>query len=318
VNPDYDFAIVGAGVCGLTLAHRLRDSHQTVKLIEKSRGAGGRLCTRKWDDKSILFDHGAQGIPETERVKSWLSEFELLESGLLQDSPQNFAQFQNRWRVPGGISKLGRKLAEDLDVNKQVRIQSVSKMGQCYRLQSEEGDTFFASSVILTMPLPQVELLLEHEDSDLGNCPEELKAIQYKKSVVFLAQVEQGGPALERDVYVVDGFQIMNMAKRHNLQKPALAVFAPEGWSEDNYEDSPEQLTIGFQTLLNRAGIGGIQQSQVHKWRYAFTEGIQRDPAYLKLQDHDVFIAGEGLAHGGVDGAIFSADSLSKELLLTP
>ena len=50
-------AIIGAGIAGLTTAKMLRDIAE-VTVYEKSRGAGGRICTRYTD--SFDFDHGAQ------------------------------------------------------------------------------------------------------------------------------------------------------------------------------------------------------------------------------------------------------------------
>ena len=50
-------AIIGAGISGLTTAINL-DKNSDITLFEKSRGAGGRICTRYTD--SYNFDHGAQ------------------------------------------------------------------------------------------------------------------------------------------------------------------------------------------------------------------------------------------------------------------
>ena len=50
-------AIIGAGISGLTTAINL-DKNYELTLFEKSRGAGGRICTRYTD--SYNFDHGAQ------------------------------------------------------------------------------------------------------------------------------------------------------------------------------------------------------------------------------------------------------------------
>ena len=50
-------AIIGAGLAGLTLARRLR-GFASVTVLEKSRGLGGRMATRRSDN--FEFDHGAQ------------------------------------------------------------------------------------------------------------------------------------------------------------------------------------------------------------------------------------------------------------------
>ncbi len=49
--------IVGAGMCGLTLASLRSAASKPALLFEKSKGVGGRLATRRDGDAS--FDHGA-------------------------------------------------------------------------------------------------------------------------------------------------------------------------------------------------------------------------------------------------------------------
>ncbi len=51
-------AVIGAGLAGTICSRLLRDHGHTVTLFEKSRGAGGRMSTRRTD--AGQFDHGAQ------------------------------------------------------------------------------------------------------------------------------------------------------------------------------------------------------------------------------------------------------------------
>ena len=51
--------MVGAGMAGLTAAHRLSGVTEVV-ILDKGRGVGGRLATRRIGDATI--DHGAQFI----------------------------------------------------------------------------------------------------------------------------------------------------------------------------------------------------------------------------------------------------------------
>jgi renalase len=49
-------AIVGAGLAGLRLANRLRDTGAELRVFEKARGPSGRLATRRTVEGQ--FDHG--------------------------------------------------------------------------------------------------------------------------------------------------------------------------------------------------------------------------------------------------------------------
>ena len=52
--------VLGAGMAGLSAAHALREQGHDVVVIDKARGPGGRMRTRRNED--LRFDHGAQSF----------------------------------------------------------------------------------------------------------------------------------------------------------------------------------------------------------------------------------------------------------------
>ncbi|MEL6287555.1 MAG: FAD-dependent oxidoreductase [Pseudomonadota bacterium] len=61
-----DVGIIGAGVAGLAAARVLRDAGARVTILEKSRGIGGRLATRRRE--IAAYDHGAQYLTARSEV----------------------------------------------------------------------------------------------------------------------------------------------------------------------------------------------------------------------------------------------------------
>ena len=62
-------AIIGAGIAGATCAQILQAAGHAVHVVDKSRGAGGRMATKRlqWTDaqgatRQARFDHGAPGF----------------------------------------------------------------------------------------------------------------------------------------------------------------------------------------------------------------------------------------------------------------
>src|ERR671910_2039609 len=50
--------VVGAGISGLLAAHELQSEGWRVTVLDKGRGVGGRMATRRLGEGN--FDHGAQ------------------------------------------------------------------------------------------------------------------------------------------------------------------------------------------------------------------------------------------------------------------
>ena len=84
-------AIIGAGISGLTAAIVLSEIAD-VTLYEKSRGAGGRICTRYSDPYN--FDHGAQFFTaRTPQFKQFLKP--LIKAGVIDIWNARFIEVRN-------------------------------------------------------------------------------------------------------------------------------------------------------------------------------------------------------------------------------
>ncbi|MFA6245022.1 MAG: FAD-dependent oxidoreductase, partial [Candidatus Hydrogenedentales bacterium] len=76
-DPVADCIVIGAGISGLLAARTLRDSGKTVVILDKARGVGGRMATRRIGE--CVFDHGAQFFTATdpkfvEHVNRWTDD----------------------------------------------------------------------------------------------------------------------------------------------------------------------------------------------------------------------------------------------------
>jgi predicted NAD/FAD-dependent oxidoreductase len=76
MTPDshVDAIVIGAGVSGLIAARTVQANGARVLVLDKGRGVGGRLATRR--TASGVFDHGAQFFTARDpqfrlRVEAW-------------------------------------------------------------------------------------------------------------------------------------------------------------------------------------------------------------------------------------------------------
>ena len=83
-------AIIGAGIAGLTAARELNDLGE-ISLFEKSRGAGGRICSRYAEP--FVFDHGAQFfIARPKKFNRFLEP--MIHEGVIKSWNANFVEIK--------------------------------------------------------------------------------------------------------------------------------------------------------------------------------------------------------------------------------
>lgn len=121
--------IIGAGLSGLTLANLLSLKGQEALILEKSRGVGGRLATRRIDNLGL--DHGALYL---ENIKNEL--------------------------LFGGVNTYAKDISTNLNILKEQRVEKISKYNSGWHLICEQGPEFTCSNLVITAPIPQaIELL---------------------------------------------------------------------------------------------------------------------------------------------------------------
>jgi len=155
-------AVVGAGIAGLLLARALKDRGEDVVVLEKSRGLGGRLATKRVD--AAVFDTGAQYFTaKSERfvglVAGWAAH------GVVAPWPGASA---HRWIAQPSMNALGKYLAQGLDVRRESKVLKVQREFGGWKLTIENQEAMPAGRLALTAPLPQSLALLQAGGVDLA------------------------------------------------------------------------------------------------------------------------------------------------------
>ena len=163
-------AIIGAGISGLTAARELNDLGE-ISLFEKSRGAGGRICSRYAEP--YVFDHGAQFfIVRTNKFKSFLEP--MIDAGVIEPWNANFVEIKKgkiisrrQWDLNHPhyvglptMSEIGRYLSKDLNLhlNREVRIKRKKDQWQIVDIEGQDRGLF--DWIISTAPSSQSVSLL--------------------------------------------------------------------------------------------------------------------------------------------------------------
>lgn len=304
------YIIIGAGFTGLSIAKNLVDSGETsVLVLEKSRGLGGRMATRR--TLETRFDHGAQfyrlKADSKKMHRFWLQN---------NDSHQWFVSpVGDHWCAKEGMTALAKKLAKGLDFSLEKQIQSITKTDECWILTSDKGEKWEAKNVILTAPLPQALLLL---DKSQINYSVELKKIHYTKALIALITLKS--PTLinqygYREFNQGDFFSVADQSSKGVSSVPALTLTMSPAFSELYFDEADESNVLSsilksLKFLYPECEVVG---SELKKWRYCQTLGTY-EKSFLEVQKN-FFLAGDAFGGSSLLGALRSSQALSDFLI---
>lgn len=319
--------VIGAGLSGLVAARELLAAGQKVHLIDKGRGVGGRLATRRIGDARL--DHGAQFF--TVRGDDFRTTIDAaITAGVVDTWCHGFGEEDGypRYYCPNGMTALAKWLAEHVEaagatLNLGSRVSSISTGDDHWLLPLDSGESLRANDVIVTAPVPQTLELLDDGGVELdAETRTTLSAITYKPTIAVLATLD-GPPAIpapggiqqtEDDVFT---FIADNQQKGVSPQ-PAATFHANGSISTARWDDDPE---VVLADLLAEAkpwlGTATIIEAQLKKWKYAGPYKPHSDRCVVAATTPGALIlAGDAFGGPKVEGAFNSGLEAARRLRL--
>lgn len=315
-------AIIGAGLAGVTLAHRLRGRAEIV-LVEKSRGVAGRMSTRRQDD--FTFDHGAQYFTIRDQafaevlaplirdgvVAQWRTRFATAAAdGGLEDR----AMASPPMVATPSMTGLVKALAGELDLRLGAEAARLEEHPEGWRVVDADGDEIIEADWLVTaVPAPQARRLLP-ADHVFGP---RLDGVVMKGCFTFMLGFEgqvdlPWGAVFPQDSLL--GFVADNSTRPGRGGATALTVQTTNAWAEPRLDDDREAVEAAITgALRDQLGIdaGKAVYRRLHRWRYAAVatplgEDCLVDPASRTAAMGDWCIGSR------VEAAFRSADSLAR------
>jgi len=300
-----DGVIVGAGMAGLACARRLQQAGYRVSVVEKSRGLGGRMATRRIE--GVPIDHGARFLqPQTTALQAlthrwqarglvtlWQPQtFYLDSTGQLNPDPAASPSLV----APDGMSALGKAIAGDLPIYRQQRVVAIAPEHDHWRLTAErsgngESVTHLTRSLVLAMPAPQILPLLAPLRSHPGiaDALPAIAAVDYAPCITVMAQYPpptfQPHTPLPCDPtvpWMIEGhadtpFLWLGLDSSKRQTEELTVVLHSSATFAEHWLDA-DNLQAAGEALLSRAGkliapwLTQPDRWQVHRWRYALVE----------------------------------------------
>ncbi len=311
--------IIGAGMAGLSAARELTSQGWDVTILDKGRGVGGRMATRRMANSRA--DHGAQYFSvRTPEFRQLVDQLEA--EGVAKAWDLSEAGIEHpRYIGAQGMSTIPKYLAQGLNSTLQERVVLIEGDESGCRVTTEAGHTFRADALLLTMPAPQVLTLLR--DSAIA-LPEferiALENITYQPClavIVLLSQPSQMPPP-GMEILEKKGVEkvIDNQQKGIAPEQPTVTIHATPAFSTEHLEGD---LRAAGQMLLNELTAWipaeSIAEYQVHRWRYSLVE-VRHPEGYLRVSmPFPLLLGGDGFGMGNVEGAFQSGLQMARALL---
>ncbi len=320
------YAVIGAGLSGLSCARLLAQSGANVTVFEKSRGLGGRLATRRSD--AGAFDHGAQYF--TARTPAFQDLVRRLQhSGdVARWSPRVMDPPDEPWYVGvPGMSAMAKAVGDGLTVLPGVRVTELIRRQSSWTLAGQDGPVQGVfDGVVVTAPPAQASVLIQAHAPQWSQQLDQIEMQPCWTLMLVTAQLD-----LPVDAQTMEGVPIGWWARDDS--KPGRAITpgqarwviqASPSWSRAHVNDTAQDVgqallacfssqVAGMRSLPNACVVG------VHRWLYARRRADQPvSPQSLWDPGLGLGVCGDGLIHSRVEHAFVSGQALARQILALP
>ena len=303
-----DVIVIGAGLAGISCARLLAQAGTSAVLLDKGRGLGGRMATRRvtLDAGEVTFDHGAQYLPATD------GDFAQV---LRAAGARGWHSGTARVGAPR-MSSLPRALAAGLDITQQVEITGLVQDAGLWHLTSPTA-ALRARRVVLTIPAPQARALL----GDAQPWAAGLSQVRMAPCLTLMAAFPPDSPRPFRHRRDPDHplAWIAQDSSKPGRRAAAVTWVAQAGpdFSTLHLEQTPEDIAARMLPMLCDA-IGVEPETAVyaraHRWRHAQTAQPLGVP-FLHNADRSLFLGGDWCLGARAEHAWQSGSAIARDIL---
>jgi renalase len=337
----FDVAIIGAGLAGLACAQQLQQSGYRVVIVEKSRGVGGRMATRRREN--TCADHGVRYL---EAKGKWLPPLieVLRQRGILQawtnDDQLNSAQSEvinksesqiTRYIAPAGMTAVAKFLAKDLEIWLNRRVEAITTTENAWRLiinsPDETEQELTAKAVVMAIPAPQALMLVESFSKVPQTFLDSLRSVEFDPCITVIAgyQNEQLSLPSWQACDLTDHSDLawigLDSSKRPNATAPIFVLQSTPNFA-NLYLESEDLKPVGQQLLSSAAllfaGLDHPDWFQIHRWRYAFPRHYLNQDYLYSATPLPLICCGDwcggNLLDGALNSGVVAASQINREM----
>ncbi|MBE9158270.1 FAD-dependent oxidoreductase [Nodosilinea sp. LEGE 06152] len=289
-----DVVVIGAGLSGLTAARALHQAGYRVVVVDKSRGLGGRLATRRIGNTAI--DHGCRYLRPFEGLNNAFNHYPNL--GLMPDlvagdvlqlwQPESFELGADGllnptataalYVAPQGMSSIAKALAPGLTIHRQWRATAVTPLPQGWRVEGEVlgaasqslPEAFIARALVVAIPAPQAAALMHRAAQDSEGVKvllHQLLSVNFEAVITVMAgykpgeaarlteQTGSGGWMVTSDTHPTLRWIALDSSKRTDPQEPVVVIHSSPAFAAGALEQADLE-PIGQALFAEAASLG--------------------------------------------------------------
>ncbi|MBD2294852.1 FAD-dependent oxidoreductase [Anabaena sphaerica FACHB-251] len=288
-----DITVIGAGISGLVCAQRLRQAGYGVLVVEKSRGVGGRVATRRV--QGTWADHGACYLqPKGELlskfvdlwqnrqvIKVWTDIVYEFSAGEGISKP---AKRSPRYIAPEGMSAIAKFLTPGLEILLNQRVIKINPTPEnTWCLTLERNEQLNAKAIVVAIPAPQAGDLLAPLGKSLLDAVflDQLHSVEFHPCISVMAGFSPNSQPLPdwKALIFNDHADLawigFDSSKRTHSKQPHFVLQSSAGLAQQHLETEDLQSVANY--MLQKAAqnlalpwFENPDWMQVHRWRYAF------------------------------------------------
>lgn len=310
---------------GLICSRLLVQADFRVTLVDKARGPGGRMSTRRIE--GTAFDHGAQYFTArdarfVEQVEGWIADGIVREwagrlAAIYADGISNLKGENSRYVGVPRMSAITRHLATGLDLTTGWHAESLQQDHKKWRLRGQNGEELGPfEAAVAAVPSAQAAPLLQPapalaeraRSAGMASCYAVMLAFEQPLPLPFDAAFVNVGPL---------SWIARNSSKPGRVGPETWVLHAGPEWSDAHIEESPERVAKLLTEALievTQANLPEPDLAVAHRWRYALPLSPLADRCLFE-PELGLGACGDWCAGPRVEGAYLSGSAMAERLI---
>ena len=317
--------VVGGGIAGILAARTLQHNGVGVEVVDKGRGVGGRMATRRIE--SDRFDHGAQFFtvrsPEFRTmVDEWLA------IGIAREWSRGFHGVDGAEALDGyprycgcnGMKSIVKYLAQGLSIHDKTRVTTIDYVGDRWRVEADSGKVWHTDMLLLTPPVPQSLELLGAVSTKIDPAVfAALETIRYHKCLALMVRLGGASPLQPPGAMQPDREPIVWLAdnglKKISPEPGTLTIHAGPEFSEAYWSaDEPTAISAMLAALPFALDTAPVM-TRLHRWRFSQPVATHPERVVMEMSPGPLAFAGDAFGGARIEGAVLSGLAAADALL---